>query len=217
MAAQIEQSPLYGLAPVGQDIIFTVSDSEVVSNYTNVKFIAEVHISSGLPPNPNTSTDIVGTFKTTPNNAGVGIFNFRPIIESFVNADNLAASGSSYKSGLNSVTTNIPIHLIDKFSLNSNVVRYLFVRFKVEFINKALVTRFIEDSDLYTIFNGYVKHTDVINIGATGDFGFRTQRFYFNEVAVIQVMYLDACLLMHRLSNMQMILTMVQYHSYQQK
>ena len=80
MAAQIEQSPLYGLAPVGQDIIFTVSDSEVVSNYTNVKFIAEVHISSGLPPNPNTSTDIVGTFKTTPNNAGVGIFNFRPII-----------------------------------------------------------------------------------------------------------------------------------------
>ena len=185
MAAQIEQSPLYGLAPVGQDIIFTVSDSEVVSNYTNVKFIAEVHISSGLPPNPNTSTDIVGTFKTTPNNAGVGIFNFRPIIESFVNADNLAASGSSYKSGLNSVTTNIPIHLIDKFSLNSNVVRYLFVRFKVEFINKALVTRFIEDSDLYTIFNGYVKHTDVINIGATGDFGFRTQRFYFNEVAVI--------------------------------
>ena len=187
MAAQIEQSPLYGLAPVGQDIIFTVSDSSVVSNFTNVKFIAEVHISSGLPPNPNTSTDLVGTFKTTPNNAGVGMFDFRPIIESFVNADNLAARGSSYKSGLNAVTRNIPLHLIDKFSRNSNIVRYLFVRFKIEYDNNygRIITKDIEDSDLYTIFNGYVKHTNLINIGATGDFGYNTQRFYLNGVAVI--------------------------------
>ena len=96
MATIIEQQPLSNpgtfdkVLPVGQEIIYTVSNSLVVSSFTNVKFIAEVRISNSIPPNPTTSDDLVGTFKTTPNNAGVGMFDFRPIIESFVKADNLA-------------------------------------------------------------------------------------------------------------------------------
>ena len=86
MATLIQQHPLYDTLPVGQDVIFTVSNTSVVSSFTNVKFVAVVHISNSAPPNPSTTTDIVGTFKTTPNNTGVGMFDFRPIIESFVNA-----------------------------------------------------------------------------------------------------------------------------------
>ena len=52
MATLIEQKPLYDQLVVGQDIIFTVSNSGIVSNQSNVKFIAEVHISNDLPPNP---------------------------------------------------------------------------------------------------------------------------------------------------------------------
>jgi hypothetical protein len=175
MATLIEQHPLYDTLPVGQDVIFTVSNTSVVSSFTNVKFIAEVHISSGNPPNPNTSTDIVGTFKTTPNNAGVGMFDFRPIIESFVNTDNLARVGSAYKLAVNTVGTNVPIHLIDKFSGNLNSMRYLFIRFKIQYLDNDpasatfgdLITTDIKDSDLYNIFNGYLKYTDVLDLAGT--------------------------------------------------
>ena len=169
MATLIEQHPLYDTLPVGQDVIFTVSNTSVVSSYTNVKFIAEVYISAGQPPNPSTTTDIVGTFKTTPNNAGVGMFDFRPIIESFVNSDNLARKQSLYKGTVNTEGTNVPIHLIDKFSGNLNSMRYLVIQFKIQYINTsgALVTTGVVNSDLYNIFNGYLKYTDVLDLANT--------------------------------------------------
>ena len=178
MATIIEQHPLYNVLTVGQDVIFTVSNTSIVSNYTNAKFIAEVYISSGNPPNPSSTTDIVGTFKTTPNNAGVGMFDFRPIIESFVNADNLARRGSSYKGTVIPSNLNVPIHLIDKYSRNLNTMRYLFVRFKIEFINSQdeLITGFISDSKSYKVFNGYLKHTDVLDLIGV-NFGYDPLRF----------------------------------------
>ena len=56
----IEQQPLFDTLPVGQDVIFTVSNSSIVSAFTRVKFQAEVHISSDLPPNTALNTDVVG-------------------------------------------------------------------------------------------------------------------------------------------------------------
>ena len=168
MATLIEQNPLYDTLPVGQDVIFTVSNSSAVANFTNVKFIAEVYISSGNPPNPASTDDLVGTFKTSPNNAGVGMYDFRPIIESFVKADNLARKTSSYKLTVNTEGTNVPIHLIDKFSGNLNAMRYLFIRFKVQYIDSgALVVTDIKDSDLYNLFNGYLKYTDILDLANT--------------------------------------------------
>ena len=90
----LEQQPLYtsvtGQIPVGSDIIFAVSNMTIVAQQLKVKFVAEVHISSGTPPNLNTTNSLVGTFKTTPNNKGVGIFNFSNIVENYVKADNMA-------------------------------------------------------------------------------------------------------------------------------
>ena len=184
MATLIEQHPLYDTLTVGQDVIFTLSNTSVVSTFTNVKFIAEVHISSTFAPNPSTSTDIVGTFKTTPNNAGVGMFDFRPIVESFVNADNLARQGSSYKTVVNTSDTNVPLHLIDKYSGNVNSMRYLFIRFKIEYIDAAgdLVTTDIKDSDLYELFNGYLKHTDILSLVGV-NFGYNLSKFKLSTSA----------------------------------
>ena len=175
----IEQHPLYDTLPVGQDVIFTVSNSSVVSTFTNVKFIAEVHISSGTPPNLSISNDLVGTFKTTPNNAGVGMFDFRPIIESFVNSDNIAREGSAYKQPanpplvVNTSDTNVPIHLIDRYSGNLNTMRYFRIQFKIQYLdaNGILVKEQAVNSDLYSIFNGYLKHSDELILSGV-NFGY---------------------------------------------
>jgi len=183
MATIIEQQPLstsaYIRTPVGQNIIFAVSNVLIVANQINVKFVAEVHISSYLPPVPGTTTQLVGTFKTKPNNAGVGMFDFRPIIESYVNADNLAKAGSEYKEEPTTTSRTHPIHLIDKYSGNNNSMRYLFINFKVEYLDQVLTSPTYNQliqvqeapSASYKIFNGYLKYTDKLDqIGV--NFGF---------------------------------------------
>ena len=182
MALTIEQHPLYTLNTVGQDVIFTASDATVVATYFNVKYIAEVHIGTDTI-NLAVSTDVVGTFKTTPNNGGVGMYDFRPIIESFVSADNLAPSTSEFK-GVS--YNNIPTHIIDKYALNQNTVRYLKIKFKVEGAATAGGTVSVidtEDSAQYTLFNGYLKRTDILDL-VTNDFGYDTTRFYLNPKIV---------------------------------
>ena len=176
----IEQAPLFQYLPVGQDVIFAVSNTSIVSSFTGVKFIAEVHISGNGIPNLSTNNDVVGTFKTTPNNAGVGMFDFRPIIESFVKSDHKALSNSSYKTDVN---TNLrtPLHLIDKFSGNNNSFRYLAVKFSIEYIDDGvLITDSFINSANFNIINGYLKYTDNLEIGTgsnSNDFGFNMLQF----------------------------------------
>ena len=117
MAVSIDQKPLYTTLPIGQQIIFAVSEPTIVATKYKVKFIAEVHVSNSSINLSNTDA-LIGTFKTTPNNAGVGIFDFRPVIETFVKPDNEASStaNSTYK-GIPASITPFPIHLIDEYSL----------------------------------------------------------------------------------------------------
>ena len=191
----IEQKPpsqIWQILPVGQELIFVVSNQPAVANETKVKFVAEVHISDTSYPNLNTTTDLIGTFKTTPNNAGVGIYNLRNVVENYVSADNMAADGSSYKGTTTSATARHPLHLIDKYSLNNNIVRYMAVRFSVEYkgatdvagnsdVNTVAIQAGTEvDSTVYAIFNGYVKETDVLTMGTgidVNDFGFDMSPF----------------------------------------
>jgi len=190
----IEQKPLFQQLPVGQEVIYVVSNTTAVANELKVKFVANVHISSTTPANTNTSGDLVGTFKTTPNNAGVGIFDFRNIIENYVKADNMAADGSSYKTTTTSSTSRHPLQLIDKFSLNNNTVRYLTIKFEIEYLGAddginpvdANVVRTQVGTDVtslpYTVFNGYLKYTDHLSLGSSvtnaNDFGYSLVNFY---------------------------------------
>ena len=191
MATLIEQNPLYDQLVVGQDIIFTVSNTGIVSSEINVKFIAEVHISNDQIPNPSTSTDVIGTFKTTPNNAGVGMFDLSPVLESFVKSDNLAGRSSEYKLNGQSSDSIVPIHLIDKYSKNRNAISYLAIQFKIEYTdtNGFIVTTDPVNSDLYNIFNGYLKYTDILDLADTpftqttgNNFGYPIpQKFTFTQ------------------------------------
>ena len=186
MATIIEQSPLYNILPVGQDIIFAVSNNTIVANQVRVKFIAQVHISNTSVPNlSGPTTHHIGSFKTTPNNAGIGMFDLSSVVESYVKAENLATTGSTYKGMSTTSTTQHPLHLIDKFTGNDNTIRYLAIKFKVEYLdadplsstyNQIIQDSSMANSDSFKIFNGYLKHSDQLEWSNTG-FGYDASRF----------------------------------------
>tara|TARA_R110002020_G_scaffold12285_1_gene45219 strand:+ start:496 stop:1935 length:1440 start_codon:yes stop_codon:yes gene_type:complete len=184
----IEQQPLYTQLPVGQEVIFVVSNVSLVSTQTKVKFAAEVRISDTTPPNPNNTTHLIGTFKTTPNNAGVGMFDFRNIIENYVSADNLASQGSSYKGTVVTQEDPRPLHLVDKYSLSNNSTRYMVIRFYAEYLGADVTRPTVvsradgtdADTGLFTLFNGYLKYSDVLTMGAgttASNFGYSLSTF----------------------------------------
>jgi hypothetical protein len=91
----------------------------------------------------------------------------------------MAANGSKYKTTTTSAAARHPIHLIDKFSLNTNLGRYMLVRFSVEYLVGTTVqidTNTRANSSTRFIFNGYVKHTDVLNKSGN-NFGYNTDKF----------------------------------------
>ena len=184
----IEQYPNETRMPVGQPVIFVVSNSDIVATQLKVKFVAKVHISNNNEVVLSSSSTIIGTFKTTPNNAGVGIFDFRSVIENYVKADNLAKEGSAYKTNPTINPTNHPMHLIDKFSGNNNTARYFAVQFKVEYLGADplqptqvnIPSGTTANSDSYKIFNGYLKYTDKLELNGN-NFGYDTDGFYLNN------------------------------------
>ena len=190
MANQIIQEPLYTVLPVGQDIIFTITNDNVLANYYNVKIVAEVFIDNTAIN--FSSSPLAGTFKTTPNNAGSAIFNFRPILESFVKPSNTGfnnlQSYSSYKTVAYEANNPHPIHLIDKYCLNTSLLKFCAVKFTIEGSidpngTPIKISGNTAGSFPLTFFDGYVKQDEPLtNIG--GDVGLNIGKF-FNAPPVI--------------------------------
>ena len=186
MATLIEQHPLFPQVPVGQEVIFVVSNSTILSNplFTNFRFIADVYISDTTPSSITTTTTPTATFKTTPNNAGVGIFDFKQVVENYVSADNMAATQSSYKGITTTDDTPHPIHLIDKYSSNKKTARWLSIQFKTQYTdangNIVTPTTLFTVSDPYQLFNGYLKYSDILTMGTgatANNFGYDLSSF----------------------------------------
>ena len=179
----IEQKPLFTTLPVGQEIIFVISNDTAVQNQTKVKFCVDIHISDSGIPNLNTTNDLIGTFKTTPNDAGVGIFDLTNTVSNYVQADHLCTTNAQFKTATASGNKLFPIHLIDKYSLSDNAVRYMAARFYVEFLQNGVVTpnpNTEVDSADFSIFNGYLKYTDVLDLDSP-DFGYDLSLFKANS------------------------------------
>jgi len=176
MATTITQQPLFTQLPVGQEVIFTIANNNIVAQFTNVSFQADVYISNFTPPSI-TGTPLA-TFKTKPNNTGVGIFDFRQVVESYVSADNLATEGSSYKSSTTNIIPNHPLHLIDKYSRNTNAMRWLRIEFKTVYVdaNGDVQEDTPTSSVNYRLFNGYLKYDDVLDIQNV-NFGYDLSKF----------------------------------------
>ena len=184
MAILIDQKPLYYTLPVGQDIVFSVSDSTIVANNYNVKFVANVYV-GGSNANLN-NTNPVAVLKTTPNNAGVGIFSLQPVLESFVKPDNNGTdfgNTSTYKQVSYSDTTPHPIHLIDKFATSDNATRYFIVKFFLEYSPTidGVVTIDQSNSVLsenYLFYNGYLNFDDIL-VQSGNNYGYQLSQFNY--------------------------------------
>ena len=184
MATLIEQKPLFSQVPVGQEVIFVVSNSTIVAGFTNVRFIADVYISNTTPASITTTTIPTATFKTTPNNAGVGIFDFKQVVENYVSADNMAFDNSEYKETPTTNDTPHPVHLIDKYSRNKKAARWLSIQFKTQYTDASgdVVTPealFAVSID-YQLFNSYLKYSDILTMGTgatANNFGFSLGNF----------------------------------------
>ena len=196
MAVIIEQRPLYPNIPVGQEIIFTVSDDNMVATTYRFKFVARLYVKDSditintFPNSAGFNDDLVGVYKVTPNNKGKGIFNFTEILESLVQPDNepfyrtsAPNSAPSYKSNAAIMNTQkFPIHIVDKLSLSENSVRYFALAFYAEYaasetssvINYTNTTPTL--SNQYQIFNGVVQYDDVLTFSGK-DFGFNMEKF----------------------------------------
>ena len=185
MAVSIDQRPLYKVLPIGQQIMFSVSEPTTVATKFKVKFVAEVRVSSSAGINPNSSDDLIGTFKTTPNNAGVGIFDLRPILETFISPDNEPSSMAEYKT-VDFNVAEFPIHLIDKFSQSDRSIKFFAVRFLVEYATDATgsvgAPTFKVDSAEFTMFNGVLQYDDVLTKSLFGnDYGYNLQNFELTD------------------------------------
>lgn len=183
MAVSIEQRPLYKTLPIGQQVIFSIAEPTIVASKFKVKFIAEVYVSNASIT--WAADELIGTFKTTPNNAGVGIFDLRPVLESFVSPDNVPSFYATYKGIQNSVTS-FPIHLTDKFSLSDKSIKYFAIRFKIEYADTATdpVNAPSDDTDSaqYTMFNGVLQYDDVLTKSLFGnDYGYNLQNFELTD------------------------------------
>ena len=184
----IEQKPKYNYFPVGQDVIFSITNPSVVAAEIRVKFICKIFISGNEPAQTGGgSADLIGTFKTIPNNSGAGIFDLRQILETFVKADNLNGSGLAQYKEDNFSEGDFPIHLVDKFSRAMNSIKHLKCQFKVEYEDPAsstgaLITTGTINSDDYVFFNGYLTYEDEI-VRTGNDFGYSLGIFKLNAAS----------------------------------
>ena len=183
MALIIEQQPKYNLLPVGQEIIYTVHDNTAISGNFKIKYIAEIYVNN-VSSNLMVTANRVAVLKASPNAQGRGIFDLQSILQSYVSPDyeggvvhNSTTSFFSQYNGTNySDTTPHTIHQIDDFSTNRNSVRYVRVRFKIEFATSATGTVSTAlgsvDGNKILVFNGVLYETDILKMDTNGKFGY---------------------------------------------
>jgi len=190
----INQSPLYRDNLVGQPLLFGVTNDVDVATETKVKFVAEVYVDDIWPT--VTPTNLIGVFKTTPNNDGTGQWDLRNIIESFCSPDNMATNKSTYKGTLTSDTSPHPLHIVDKWSQSENLAIYFRCVFYLEclggdpvfpnMVAKKAGTEIY--SSYYRCWDGYVKNTDIMNKSNSANpnfsfnYGFSLTPFYIYVV-----------------------------------
>jgi len=180
----IIQKPLYKMLAANEEIIFVVEDNANVIGNFKVKFIAEVYVTSSGNAASTLSADKVATLKATPNNAGVGIFDFSRILEAYVSPDYLGGEttytgGTQYYSKANQFNYSyIPhaIHQIDKFSNSRNGVKNFAIKFSIEYATSqtgTLTTAAGTTSGGYYLHNAVRQEDDKLGYETlTGNFGF---------------------------------------------
>ena len=177
---EINQSLPFGITPVGQKLITAISNELCVANEQNVKFCFDISIFDSV----GSAGNDLGVFKTTPNNAGVGVVDISNIVENYISADNIATSNSDFKNKAANGRP-IPTHLIDKYSESANSVKLIVVKGYTEYTDSTGIVQQTNTVNVIinTIINGYVKEnnllewTDATDVGDAFGFGFNLEPY----------------------------------------
>ena len=186
MALKFAQRPLYKTLAAEQQIIFAIKETTtIVANESKVKFVAKVNVGSD-----SSALTEIGVFKTTPNEAEVGIFDFGTILKNYVNPDYTGMSDtlttSQYKKTNYSITDYHPIHVIDEFCLGHSSTKWFQIDFFIEYLgaNSNFPNLVAEDpllstsSDTYLLYNGVIYDTDPLassNSSSVYKFGYNLE------------------------------------------
>ena len=186
MALQIVQRPLYNTLAAGQEIVFVVNETtgNIVTTKTNVNYVVEIRVATDSSE-LNSTTSIIGEFKSTPNNTGVGIFELSTILENYVSPDyngvdtqiapgetvQTTFRGISFENNNNQKRFYHAIHLVDRYCISQNAIKYVRVKFTMEYLgadannpnavakDPHLVANYSND---LLIYNGVLYDTDVL-------------------------------------------------------
>ena len=160
MAITLEQDVAHKEQPVGTDWIFTISSTNVVGNY-KFKYIADLYLGS-------TGTDFKIRLKFSPNATNRGIINLSEILEQYVSPDylgSIAGGNAANFKGVNATAgSEMPIHCIDKLSLNTNNIQRLTIKWGEEYSVNATdaPTEYLDElvSSDYLIWNGVAYNNE---------------------------------------------------------
>ncbi|MBP92659.1 MAG: hypothetical protein CMC55_00915 [Flavobacteriaceae bacterium] len=171
MALKFAQRPRYETIAAEQEIIFAIEETgSKVEDESKVKFVAKVNVGSD-----SSALTEIGVFKTTPNAAEVGIFDFGTILKNYVSPDYTGMSDSlttsQYKGTDYSMTDYHPIHVIDEFCLGHSSTTWFQIDFAIEYLgaNSNFPNLVAEhpslgtSSDPYFLYNGVVYDTDPLD------------------------------------------------------
>jgi len=172
MSLQLTQQPYLVLAPGDTPTIFTASAPSVVTAQTNVKFLCEVYVHRTYIP--ISSNFPVATLKTSPNAAGVGIFDLEPVLSAYINCSfegrrgittNDPNSCSTFKNTQFESSKPHSIHQIDRFCTNEFNMNWYQCRFRIEYLNTSTGRVEINDfwdreSVIRLIYNGVLTNTN---------------------------------------------------------
>ena len=150
--------------------MFVLSDQVTVLAESNVKFIAEIY--GGRTTDMN-DWGPISVLKTTPNGAGVGMFDISTIAESYVSptyqgrkgTDNNNPNAASQFKGISYGIGHVhPLHVIDKFCTNKHNMFSFGIKFTIEYLNTATGNIEVDGSNFYNsqfyyFFNGVVNET----------------------------------------------------------
>ena len=111
MALTINQVPARQEVPLGQKILFSVSDTTVVASHYNVRYYCDIYFSYEVVG----TAYKISTLKTTPNSSGYGIFDLHSSLESMIKSPNVIddTNANVLFLGSNGIV-GAPVHYVEK-------------------------------------------------------------------------------------------------------
>lgn len=165
MAITVDQKPNSTAIPIGQDVIFAISDATVLASHVNVRFYCDIMYSSTTTA---TQSKIV-TLKTTPNAAGSGIFDLKRSIEAELGADYVLDDTNNnvrFKGDLN--VEGAPIHHISQFTTSKcssgNFSCDFYVKGSTAVGEPVNVVGSVQSTGTFFVFNFKPDNNDILYV-----------------------------------------------------